>query len=78
VRRFEDKRLLCGNGRFQHDLTLPGQAYGYVLRSPHTHAALLVMDITPCPRTREERHGGVLYWRSALPSLSESGPAGEL
>jgi len=71
VRRFEDKRLLCGNGRFQNDVTLPGQAYGYVLRSPRAHAALLAMDITPCPRTREGRHGGVLYWRSALPSLSQ-------
>ena len=38
VRRFEDKRLLSGNGRFQNDVNLPGQAYGYVLRSPHAHA----------------------------------------
>ena len=44
VRRFEDKRLLCGNGRFQNDVTLPGQAYGYVLRSPHAHAAIRAMD----------------------------------
>jgi carbon-monoxide dehydrogenase large subunit len=45
VRRFEDRRLLCGNGRFQHDVTLPGQAYGYVLRSPHAHAAIRAMDL---------------------------------
>jgi carbon-monoxide dehydrogenase large subunit len=46
VRRFEDKRLLCGNGRFQNDVTLPGQAYAYVLRSPHAHAAMRAMDLS--------------------------------
>jgi carbon-monoxide dehydrogenase large subunit len=46
VRRFEDKRLLCGNGRFQHDVVLPGQAYAVVLRSPHAHAAIRAMDLT--------------------------------
>src|SRR5437763_5055678 len=40
VRRFEDKRLLNGNGRFQNDNNLLGQAYAYVLRSPHAHARL--------------------------------------
>jgi aerobic carbon-monoxide dehydrogenase large subunit len=39
VRRFEDKRLLSGNGRFQNDNNLLGQAHAYVLRSPHAHAA---------------------------------------
>ena len=46
VRRFEDKRLLCGNGRFQNDVNLSGQAYGYVLRSPHAHAAIRKMDLS--------------------------------
>jgi len=46
VRRFEDKRLLSGNGRFQNDFTLPGQAYAYVLRSPHAHAAIRAMDLS--------------------------------
>src|SRR5258707_13304577 len=46
VRPFEDKRLLCGNGRFQNDVTLPGQAYAYVLRSPHAHAAIRAMDLS--------------------------------
>src|SRR5947209_6284491 len=45
VRRFEDKRLLSGNGRFQNDVNLAGQAYGYVLRSPHAHAAIRKMDL---------------------------------
>ncbi len=46
VRRFEDKRLLCGNGRFQHDVNLPGQACAVVLRSPHAHAAIRAMDLS--------------------------------
>jgi carbon-monoxide dehydrogenase large subunit len=40
VRRFEDVRLLTGRGRYQDDLTLPGQAYAVFVRSPHAHAAL--------------------------------------
>src|SRR5258708_3813011 len=46
VRRFEDKRLLSGNGRFQHDNNLLGQAYAYVLRSPHAHARIEKLDLT--------------------------------
>jgi aerobic carbon-monoxide dehydrogenase large subunit len=46
VRRFEDKRLLSGNGRFQNDVNLPGQAYGCVLRSPHAHAAIRKIDLS--------------------------------
>ncbi len=44
VRRFEDKRFLCGNGRYQNDVTLPGEAYGVVLRSPHSHARIRAID----------------------------------
>jgi aerobic carbon-monoxide dehydrogenase large subunit len=46
VRRFEDKRLLGGYGRFQNDVNLPGQAHAYVLRSPHAHAAIRAMDLS--------------------------------
>ena len=46
VRRFEDKRLLSGNGRFQNDVNLSGQAYGYVLRSPHAHARIRTIDLS--------------------------------
>ncbi len=47
VRRFEDKRFLSGFGRFQHDVNLPGQAYGVVLRSPHAHAKIRALDLAP-------------------------------
>jgi aerobic carbon-monoxide dehydrogenase large subunit len=46
VRRFEDKRLLSGNGRFQNDINLPGQAHAVVLRSPHAHAAIRAIDVS--------------------------------
>jgi aerobic carbon-monoxide dehydrogenase large subunit len=46
VRRFEDKRLLSGNGRFQNDNNLQGQAHAYVLRSPHAHARIRSLDLT--------------------------------
>ena len=45
VRRFEDKRLLSGDGRFQSDNNLHGQAYAYVLRSPHAHARIRKLDL---------------------------------
>ncbi|HTC12296.1 MAG TPA: hypothetical protein VK726_26335, partial [Acetobacteraceae bacterium] len=38
VRRREDLRLLTGNGRYSDDVTLSGQAYALMLRSPHAHA----------------------------------------
>ena len=38
VPRFEDPRLLRGQGRFINDVNLPRQAHAYVLRSPHAHA----------------------------------------
>src|SRR5262244_335828 len=45
VRRFEDKRFLTGNGRFQAENNLHGQAYAYVLRSPHAHARIRKLDL---------------------------------
>jgi len=36
---------LSGNGRFQSDNNLHGQAYAYVLRSPHAHACIHKLDL---------------------------------
>jgi carbon-monoxide dehydrogenase large subunit len=44
VRRTEDFRLLTGAGRYTDDIALPGQAYGFVLRSPHAHARITKLD----------------------------------
>jgi carbon-monoxide dehydrogenase large subunit len=46
VSRFEDPRLLRGQGRYQDDVNLPGQAYAVFLRSPHAHARIRAIDTT--------------------------------
>jgi carbon-monoxide dehydrogenase large subunit len=55
VRRKEDARLVTGRGEFSDDLNAPGQAYGYVLRSPHAHARIRGID-----KAAAERAAGVL------------------
>jgi carbon-monoxide dehydrogenase large subunit len=45
VSRFEDARLLRGGGGFIDDMNMPGQAYAYILRSPHAHARIVVCDL---------------------------------
>ncbi len=44
VKRFEDIRLLRGEGRFHGDVNLPGQAYAVLVRSPHAHARIRSID----------------------------------
>lgn len=45
VPREEDPRLLTGAGEFLDDINLRGQAWGYVLRSPHAMADIDSIDI---------------------------------
>jgi len=44
MRRVEDPRLLRGDGRYTDDISLPGQAHGVVVRSPHAHALIRCID----------------------------------
>lgn len=44
--RCEDARLLTGRGRFADDFPLPGQARGYLLRSPVAHARIRAIDVS--------------------------------
>jgi len=44
VTRFEDGRLLRGQGRFVNDVNLAGQAHAVIVRSMHAHARLLSID----------------------------------
>ncbi|MGF1611249.1 MAG: xanthine dehydrogenase family protein molybdopterin-binding subunit, partial [Kiloniellales bacterium] len=44
MRRVEDQRFLTGQGGYNDDLNLPGQAYGAVLRSPLAHAEIRSID----------------------------------
>ncbi|HUO62143.1 MAG TPA: xanthine dehydrogenase family protein molybdopterin-binding subunit [Terriglobales bacterium] len=44
LKRFEDVRLLRGEGRFHHDINQPGQAHMVVVRSTHAHARIRSID----------------------------------
>ena len=44
VTRFEDRRLLRGEGRFQNDVNLPGQTHAVIVRSVHAHADIRSID----------------------------------
>jgi carbon-monoxide dehydrogenase large subunit len=44
VTRFEDRRLLQGEGRFLDDVRLLGQTQAVVVRSPHAHARIVGID----------------------------------
>ena len=44
VRRKEDERFLRGKGKYVDDITRPGQAYVYFLRSPYAHATIQRLD----------------------------------
>jgi len=46
VRRVEDERLLTGQGQYGDDVNRPGQAYGYLLRSPLAHALVTRLDVS--------------------------------
>jgi len=45
MKRFEDPRLVTGNGAFVGDLTLPDTLHAAVLRSQHAHARLRRVDV---------------------------------
>jgi aerobic carbon-monoxide dehydrogenase large subunit len=45
VRRVEDQRFLTGAGRYTEDISLPGQAYGVPVLSPHAHARIKRIDV---------------------------------
>ena len=45
VKRFEDARLIAGNGVFINDIKLPDMLYAVVVRSDHAHARIRSIDI---------------------------------
>jgi aerobic carbon-monoxide dehydrogenase large subunit len=46
VPRFEDPRLVKGEGCYVGDMAFPGMAFGHVLRSPHAHARIRAIDVS--------------------------------
>jgi carbon-monoxide dehydrogenase large subunit len=59
VRRREDARLLTRSGRFADDMSLPGQASAYMIRSPHAHARIVSIDTGPAKKMLST-NGGAL------------------
>ena len=44
LKRFEDPRLITGQGLFVDDVALPGMLHVAILRSPHAHARIKSLD----------------------------------
>jgi carbon-monoxide dehydrogenase large subunit len=44
IKRFEDPRLVRGQGRFHGDVPVPGQTHAVVVRSMHAHATIRGID----------------------------------
>jgi len=44
IKRFEDQRLLRGEGRFHNDVNVPGQTHAVIVRSTHAHARIRSID----------------------------------
>ena len=62
IRRHEDLRLITGQGRYTDDVTLPGMAQAFVLRSPVAHAHIKRIDAAAA-----RRMPGVLFVATASP-----------
>ena len=45
VRRKEDDTLVRGKGRYTDDISLPGQAYAWMIRSSHAHGIIKAIDV---------------------------------
>ncbi|HIC79961.1 MAG TPA: xanthine dehydrogenase family protein molybdopterin-binding subunit, partial [Kiloniellaceae bacterium] len=45
LRRVEDVRFLTGQGRYSDDITLEGQSYAVLVRSPFAHAEITGIDL---------------------------------
>ena len=50
VRRFEDHRLLTGQGSYVDDMKLPGLLHAVMLRSIHAHAVIRSIDVSAASR----------------------------
>ena len=47
VKRTEDPSLITGAGRYVDDIRVPGMLHAAVLRSPHAHARIKDIDVSP-------------------------------
>ena len=72
VKRREDFRFLKGIGKYTDDITLPGQTYLYLLRSPLAHAKINGIDVSQA----KSAPGVVAVFTQA--DIDASGPVGGL
>jgi carbon-monoxide dehydrogenase large subunit len=45
LRRVEDRRFLTGKGRYVEDVRLAGETHAVLVRSPHSHARILAIEL---------------------------------
>ena len=45
VPRKEDLRFVAGKGRYADDFNVDGQAYAWMVRSPHAHAVIRSIEV---------------------------------
>jgi carbon-monoxide dehydrogenase large subunit len=69
VPREEDPYLVRGAGRYVDDVSPPGQARAYLLRSPHAHARILSIDVGPA----QSMPGVLLVMTGEHPALTALG-----
>ncbi len=81
--RREDARLLTGKGRYSADWNLPGQLYGFFLRSDRAHAEIVSIDAKAATARKGVRLvlTGADYaasgWKSLPGGVSYEGVAGQ-
>ena len=46
LKRFEDPRLVSGQGAYVDDIKIPGMLHAAILRSPHAHARINGIDVS--------------------------------
>lgn len=51
IRRTEDQRFITGSGRYTDDISLAGQAYLYLFRSPYAHGKIALLDVSNARKT---------------------------
>ncbi len=49
IKRFEDPRLVAGQGSYVDDIKVPGMLHAAFLRSPYAHARIRSVDASIAP-----------------------------
>jgi aerobic carbon-monoxide dehydrogenase large subunit len=81
--RREDAHLLTGKGRYTADWNLPGQLYGFFLRSDHAHAEIVSIEVNAAavrPGVRAVLTGAdyaASGWKSLPGGVSYEGVGGQ-